>query len=249
MDEWLDKFFAATGWDIVQSAVKLSGAQNPAHIPPLLEALSDPLEARRWGAIYALAFSRSDKRFATSLIRILLNKGETEKVRTQAAECLANEPTSKAVWPLIHSSRDRSADVRFWCAFALGHQFRRSSNRRRKILRALEALLTDQTIPKQWLGWSVGMEALAALQMLDPTHPTHPRYEELIRHALKDPLGYPELWRWATFYVNDPKFADLERKARKALKIAGFDPQIFPHTKQGGARLTPKQAAKLPYFV
>lgn len=89
MTELLDRFFGATDWvEIVDPARDVSVRNDPADVPPLLGALHDPLEARRWGAVYAPGFSRRDGRVARPLIEVLLNKQETARVRAQAAECL-----------------------------------------------------------------------------------------------------------------------------------------------------------------
>lgn len=250
MDELLAAFFSATEQDaIMKAAQDLSRAGNPAHIPLLLSALNDPVETRRWGAIHNF-HCRKDKRSATPFIRVLLNPAEAIWVRSQAAEVLGRERTSKAIWPLIEASRAPSAELRFWCAFALGQQgvHRRSAHRTRKIIQALEARLEDHARPEYWLGWTVDLEALAAIQHLDEGHYSKRRFHTLMQQAFEDPLEHAELWLWANCYKADEVY-EASKRANKVLEIAGFDPLIFPGSKPGGAKLTPRQAAKLRFFV
>ena len=250
MDELLAAFFSATEQNtIIKAAQDLSRAGNSAHVPVLLGALQDPIESRRWGALHNFQ-CRKDKRIATPVIRVLLDSAETIWVRGQAAEVLARERTSKAIWPLIETTRAPSAELRFWSVFALGQQgcHRRSAHRTRKIIQALEARLEDHLTPEYWLDWTVDLEALAAIEHLDEGHYSNRRFHTLMQQAFDDPFEYPELWRWARFY-HAGQLVEASKRANKVLKIAGFDPGIFPGSKPGGAKLTPRQAAKLPFFV
>ena len=63
MSDLLNKLLQASDWtDIVDAARALSARDNPSDVPQLIAALKDPLEQRRWGAVYALGFSRQDRR-------------------------------------------------------------------------------------------------------------------------------------------------------------------------------------------
>jgi HEAT repeat protein len=121
MSDLLNKLLQASDWtDIVDAARALSARDNPSDVPQLIAALKDPLEQRRWGAVYALGFSRQDRRAVVPLVEVLLDKRETPRVRAQAAECLGMIGRRKALKPVIECSTDDSAEVRFWCVFALG---------------------------------------------------------------------------------------------------------------------------------
>ncbi len=165
MSDWLDKLFDAADWqEVVDPAREISVANDPADVPRLLTALHDPLEARRWGAVYALGFNRRDGRIVRPLIRVLLDGEETPRVRSQAAECLGYLAKRKAIKPLIQCSADESVDVRFWCVFALGHYLSRWNRVPLAVVRALEARLDDDAAPKYGHWWPVGEEVRAALR-------------------------------------------------------------------------------------
>jgi hypothetical protein len=239
MDELLEKFFQAADWaEVVDPARDLSVRDDPADVPRLLAALRDPIEARRWGAVYALGFSRRDGRVVLPLIRVLLDKRETPGVRAQAAECLGMLGKRKAIRALIQCSSDESAEVRFWCVFALG-QYRWHRNKPRlAIVRALEARLQDDASPDDrgnW--WTVGLEALAMLCRTGRRHPAPQMFRETILRVLRDPLRHSDQWRWATGYWNvsdlpsEPEVRDLFDAAVRTIQEAGLDPVSFGRQK------------------
>ncbi len=242
MSEWLEKFFQATDWrEVVASARELSVRDDPADVPRLLAALSDPIEARRWGAVYALGFSRRDERVVSPLIRVLLEKRETPWVRAQAAECLGMPGKRKAIQALIECSKDESAEVRFWCVFAMGQCRWRGRGRKPLLaaIRALEARLGDSGSPDDRGDyWSVGLEALAMLRGTGARHAK--MFRETMLSILKDPMNHRDQWQWAASYWDSSDAFDgaearsLFDAAVRTIHDAGFDPVVFGRERQTG---------------
>src|SRR3982751_2599997 len=82
MDELLDEFLHATDFSTLMNLARdLSVRDDPADVRALQIALADPLEARRYAAVYALGFGRRDKRVTAPLIRILEDRAEAPRVR------------------------------------------------------------------------------------------------------------------------------------------------------------------------
>lgn len=232
MDELLDRFLRGTDEAEVEECGRdLAVRNDAADVPWLLAALRDPLEARRLGAVYALGFSRRDRRAVVPLMNVLLDRTETAAVRGQAAECLGMLGQRRAIKALIRCSRDPSPDVRFWCVFGLGQI---TALRRKKLthagIRALEARLGDMAVPQATLGyWPIHFEALAMLGGLSARHAG--ALQQQLQHVLSDPVSAPQLWRWADFYASDTREAALK------IAAAGYDPATFgrPHL-EGGPR-------------
>ncbi|HZO55054.1 MAG TPA: HEAT repeat domain-containing protein [Bryobacteraceae bacterium] len=241
MTELLERFFGATDWaEIVDPARKLSTRDDPAEVLPLIAALSDPLEARRWGAVYALGFTRRDGRVIRPLIQVLLNREETPRVRAQAAECLGMQGKRKAVNALIKCCADDSAEVRFWSVFALGQYRWRRNKTPRAVVRALEARLEDSESPDDrgnW--WTVGLEALAMLRFSGPRHFGPRLFRDRVLQVFKDPLNHSDEWQWATGYWDISElYCELEVQALfdaavRTISEAGFDPVVFGRKKRG----------------
>jgi hypothetical protein len=241
MSELLEKFFRGTDWmEVVDPARDLSVRDDPADVPPLLAALKDPLEARRWGAVYALGFSRHDGRIVRPLIQVLLNKQETPRVRAQAAECLGMLGKRKAVKALIQCCTDESAEVRFWCVFGLGQYWWRRDKSPLLVIQALEARLEDNESPDDrgnW--WTVGLEALAMLRGRGPRHPGPRLFRDKILRVFRDPLNHPDEWQWATGYwdisdlYSEPEVRALFDAAVQTIREAGLDPVRFGRQKTG----------------
>ncbi|MBI1898499.1 MAG: HEAT repeat domain-containing protein [Acidobacteria bacterium] len=239
MTELLERFFGATDWvEIVDPARDLSVQDDPADVPPLLAALHDQLEARRWGAVYALGFSRRDGRVVRPLIQVLRNKQETPRVRAQAAECLGMLGKRKAVKALIQCCTDESAEVRFWSVFALGQYHWRRNKPPRAVVRALESRLEDRESPDDrgnW--WTVGLEALAMLRGRGPRHPAPQLFRDKVLRVFKDPLNHRDEWQWATWYwaisdlYSEPEVRALFDTAVRAIQETGFDPVRFGRQK------------------
>jgi hypothetical protein len=250
MSNLLDRFLQATEWgEVMQLACDLDNTGDPADVPALVAALRDPLEARRYGAAYSLGFSRRDGRSIAPLIGVLLDKQETPRVRGQVAECLGYQGRRKCLKALIACSADESAEVRFWCVFALGSYVRRRRQKRGKtnwsVARPLEARLKDSGLPEgRGMGYSVGLEALAMLaRHVDERHFATHLYRETMRTALNDPVAYPEYWQWAQCYWDmsnfgpEQEWAELFDAAVRKISDAGFDPASF------GRAISPRPSA------
>jgi len=238
MSELLDKLQQASDWTgIVDTARDLSVRDDPSDVPALIAALKDPLEARRWGAVYALGSSRLDRRVVAPLVEVLLDKRETPRVRAQAAECLGATGSRKALRALIECSTDESAEVRFWCVFALGQCGRRCRRRRHKppmrIVRALEARLEDHACPDTRGYWPIRLEALAVLYGTGMRHPARDTFREEMLAVLQDPLQHPVKWPWAAWYwdifdlASQSEARSLFDAAIQTIHKAGFDPVQF----------------------
>jgi len=229
MSERLEQFLQSSDpADVTSAALEVSLAHDPNDIPHLIEALTDPMEDRRWGAVYALGFARSDDQVIDAFIKVLVNRRETPRVRGQAAELLGNFEKRKAVQPLIECSTDESASVRFWCVFALaGHRHDRHPKVRRAVVRALKARLDDGALPGRFgMDWTVGLEALAMLKTKDPEYPATRAFRETILRCLSDPAGNPDLWQWSFEYweeVQLPGIRELFDKAVLTILNAGSD--------------------------
>lgn len=111
---------------------------------------------QRAAAAYALGWI-GDKRAIDPLERVLSNEAEAPTVRGQAAEALAYLNARESVGTLMAGLGDPAAEVRFWCAFALGHLGDNSA------LPALHRLATsDGEVALGW--WTVSREAKEAIE-------------------------------------------------------------------------------------
>ncbi len=211
---------------------------DPADVPSLVAALRDPLEARRWDAVYALGSHHRDGRVVRPLIRVLLDQQETPHVRAQTAECLGMCGKRKAVKALIQCCTDQSAEVRFWSVCALGQFPWRRHQAPLAVVRALEARLADDQTPDDrgnW--WTVGLEALALLpgilRAAGLRHPALRLFRDRVLCVLKDPLKHPDEWQWAMCYWDtknlsvEPEVPALFDEAVRTIRQAGFDPDRF----------------------
>jgi HEAT repeat protein len=109
-----------------------------------------------------------NKQSIAALERALANRSEHPRVRGEAAEALAHGHRSKSHELLLRGLDDRSKDVRFWCAFALGEMAE---------LRAIKTLQhiaeTDKRIVKGF--HSVAKEAIDAIRNIQKEKPFHRR--------------------------------------------------------------------------
>jgi hypothetical protein len=242
MDELLTRFLEETDPIEVQTCgVQLSSRDNPDDVYALLSALKDGMEARRWGAVYALGFARTEPRAVVPLMNVLLDRTETAWVRSEAAECLGYLGYSRSLKALIRCSRDPSPDVRFWCVFGLG-QFGSlgRKNLKRGGLRALEQRLTDWAWPQEKGWWPVRYEALAMLN--ERSSRWTKMFREEIEPVLADPAGHAHLWPWASCYAHDVS-DQAEKQAIVKIIAAGLDPRTLgrPYLDQ-----TPKAPDAMP---
>jgi hypothetical protein len=221
-----------------EAASDVSVHDGESDVLDLMRALKDPVEARRWEAVYALGSNRKDGRAVAALVGVLLDKCESPRVRGQAAECLGMIGRRKALRALVDCSGDDSADVRFWCVFAMGQCQRRSWRRRHKpraeIVKALEARLVDHARPDVRGYWRVGLEALAVLSCIAVRHPAKEQFRKVMLSVLENPLQYRDEWRWAAWYwnmFNNPRSEcdamALFDAAVQKIHAAGFDPVEF----------------------
>jgi HEAT repeat protein len=109
-----------------------------------------------------------NKQTIEALERALANRYEHPRVRGEAAEALAHGHRLKSHDLLLRGLEDKSRDVRFWCAFALGEMAE---------LRAIKALQhiaeTDKRIVRGF--HSVAQEAVDAIRNIQEEKPFHRR--------------------------------------------------------------------------
>ncbi|MFL5807566.1 MAG: HEAT repeat domain-containing protein, partial [Roseiflexaceae bacterium] len=127
---------------------------------PLVEMLTEPHDNDRYAAIiYALGALR-DPRARDPLVGLLTDRLADPHVRGFAAEALAHLPSGdRIVDTLIAQLIDPAAEVRYWCAFALGQQGAL------KAIPALEQLAAQDTTMLAKRG-TVRQEALDAIEQI-----------------------------------------------------------------------------------
>jgi hypothetical protein len=174
-----------------------------------------------------------DKRGIPYLLSILADRSEIPTIRGDAAELLKFSRKRKVIRALVKFSADPSAEVRFWCVFALGSFVRRRKTRL-AVVRALEARLGDLEYPDIIGYWPVGLEALAMLQGCSQTrYPIEALFRETILKVMCDPLNHAAKWGWANCYWRDDVTASvvegqrLQTTAAYKVSDAGFDPMTF----------------------
>jgi hypothetical protein len=248
MSDLLHKLSRASEWgEIADLARELSVRDDPSDVPALIAALKDPVEARRFGAVYALGSSRRDRRAVAPLIEVLLDKldkKDTPRVRGQVAECIGKFGGRRVLRSLVECSTDDSAEVRFWCVFAIGQSGRRCRRRRHKppflTIHALEARLEDNASPDSQGYWPIRLEALAMLYLTGVRHAAREVFHQTMLTVLKDPLRDAANWRWASWYWDswsEDRFNEVSRldanrlfdSAVQTIHTAGFDPARFGH--------------------
>jgi hypothetical protein len=152
----------------LQTAVSLSMVGTARSAPALIEiALSAREPDRREAGVYALAHvgtGSETRRVIKALLKVLDNDAAA-RVRGQAAETVTQllrfrrgHLRATAESALIRRLRDPAADVRFWCAYALGELHSKAA------VPALRRLTRDRTVVPGW--WSVGTEARDALTVI-----------------------------------------------------------------------------------
>jgi hypothetical protein len=196
----------------------------------LLGKLSSTEERERQNAVHGLY---RDKRGIPYLLRVLADQSESPIIRGDAAELLKFWRKRKVMTALVKFSADASAEVRFWCVFALG-TFVRRRRTRLAVVRALEARLGDLECPDIIGYWPIGLEALAMLQGCRQTrYPIEALFRETILKVMRDPLNHPSKWDWANCYWQDEIAGSVEEgqtlqtAAAYKLNDAGFDPMTF----------------------
>ncbi len=97
----------------------ISGHLAETAKPDLRVLLGSPVEEVRRAALYALGMLGDADEIAP-IVRILENLDENAILRGMAAEALADLRSETALPALRRALTDRSAEVRYWSAFALG---------------------------------------------------------------------------------------------------------------------------------
>ena len=196
----------------------------------LVAKLGSTDEMERRQAVHGLY---RDKRCIPYLLRVLADESESPITRGDAAELMKFWRKRKVIRALVKFSADPSAEVRFWCVFALG-----SFVRRRKtclaVVRALEARLGDLAYPDIIGFWPVGLEALAMLQGCRQTrYPIEALLRDTMLKVMRDPLNHASKWGWANCYWQDilaesaEEREGLQTAAAYKVSNAGFDPATF----------------------
>jgi HEAT repeat protein len=148
-----------------EAAKALSNDGDPATVRKVERLLqSDADEEARGAAAYVLGFS-GDTDLASSLARVLNDRGESVVVRAYAAEALGHLLQHETVLAEVRAAiriglRDSAPEVRFWSAFAAGVLELQET---RPYLEFLDRTDTEEV--DGW--WSVGEEADWALRVLD----------------------------------------------------------------------------------
>jgi HEAT repeat protein len=133
---------------------------------PLILALRNGRRPfNRAAAAYAMQLLKTP-RIIRALERTVENKSENPRVRGEAAEALAHGHRKQSHDVLLKGLSDRSKDLRFWCAFALGEM---AEERAIVALRRLVA--TDKRIVKGF--WSVAKEAADAIENIERGNKDH----------------------------------------------------------------------------
>ncbi len=111
---------------LAQTIATLGGSQAA---PALLQVLGTAREPqRRWAAAYALTWLMDEHAFEP-LLGLLQDRAEPDRLRTQAAEALtyllgdvprADRRWQSAAAAFLAGLKEPSADLRFWCIYALG---------------------------------------------------------------------------------------------------------------------------------
>jgi HEAT repeat protein len=121
----------------------------------------------RAAAAYVLQMVTTARTLA-ALERTVSDTSESPRVRGEAAEALAHSHRRKSHDVLLKNLADKSKDVRFWCAFALGQMGEQ------RAIPALQRLAeTDRRVVKGF--HSVSQEALDALNNIQIENKAHRR--------------------------------------------------------------------------
>ena len=124
-------------------AAKALGVINSRRaVKPLIHWLLEAREKeQRAAAAYALGLL-ADARTIDPLVKVLDDPTVDPKVRGHAAEALAHLANDQAARHLVTALKDRSVEVRFWAAFALGQlRYKRALPELKKLLTSDHAFL------------------------------------------------------------------------------------------------------------
>jgi len=140
-----------------EAAAGLGLLQDGDSIEVLLAALDDPATSVRLAALHALGLL-SSPRATTRLTELLVNAGEDDHVRADAAEALAHCPDDAIVDTLLGCLDDPVALVRYSAAYSLGEQGSR------RAVAKLEELAAHDHAATPW--GDVASRAQAALEAI-----------------------------------------------------------------------------------
>jgi HEAT repeat protein len=152
----------------MQAAVLLSMVGTANVVSILIRMMRRDREpVSREASAYALGYINpgGEARAAIQALVSVLDDLDIPRVRAQAAESLTQllrfrrgrlRAASERV--LIQHLSDADADVRFWCAYAVGEL------RTKAAVSSLRQLVNDRTVVPGW--WSVGREARDALEVI-----------------------------------------------------------------------------------
>ena len=149
-------------WEAARELSTLKGETTRVRLVRLLSS-GRGREETRAAAAYALGFL-GDLKAVDPLVETLGNLEESTEVRAYAAEALGHLLQEKPVLAdarlaITSGLRDRSPEVRFWCAFSAGVLGLAESRPQ------LEQMAdSDDALVEGW--WSVGEEATWALRVL-----------------------------------------------------------------------------------
>jgi HEAT repeat protein len=158
----LDALNSPTGRKANGAAQAIIQSPDPALLPGIVRILLHGKRLHnRIEAAYAMRGMRgtNGRDGAATLEKILANRKEKAYLRAFVAETLADRhrPTSHDV--VLRNLADPSAQVRFWCAFALGQM------RDRNALPLLASIAeNDHRIVRGW--WAVSKEARDAIRLI-----------------------------------------------------------------------------------
>lgn len=111
---------SAEGRVRAQAAISLATLRSLAAVDSLLELLPPGRDAEmRSLAVYALG-EIGDERATEPLLGILVDEGESAKLRAEAADALATLGAREAVPELLRCLESEAAELRFWAVHALG---------------------------------------------------------------------------------------------------------------------------------
>lgn len=151
---------------------ELSHYRNKRTIKPLIKLMFEgkhPLQREMAG--YALAWQLPEGEMQllviNAFITTLLNNNESPNVRGQAAEGLGmlyyadkrKRAYKLAVPAILQSLKDDEAEVRFWCAYAVGNL------RIKEAIPLLKKLVKDKRMVRGF--WTVGEEASDVIEAIE----------------------------------------------------------------------------------
>jgi HEAT repeat protein len=152
----------------LQAGVSLTLVGTARSARALMEiALHAREPERREAAVYALGYvtAGSETHAVIKALVKVLDNDPVPRVRGQAAESVTQllrfrrgKLRASAESALIRHLHDDAADVRFWCAYAVGEL------RSKAAVPALRRLTRDRAVLARW--WSIGTEARDALTVI-----------------------------------------------------------------------------------